>query len=150
MPSMEELLADIKRNQGDAIALFDPTGQHIKDVVWPFMEAFVESVRDELRDVAEKIIEIEDGEAELLHEETADQILGALELGAVFAVALQKSIGQNPNEAGKKLLAKIVEYSALTKILVPHVESITLEEGDEDPDAVDGEVEEPDAAEGGA
>lgn len=137
MASMEELLADIKRNKGDAIALFDPTGQHVKDVVWPFLEAFVESVHEELTEMGGLITEIQDGEAELLHEDTGNDILQALALGAEIAIALQKLLGVNPGDAGKKWMAKIAAYSALTKEIVPHIESIMLEEPDE-PDAEDG------------
>jgi hypothetical protein len=146
MASMEELLADIKRNKGDAIALFDPTGQHVKDVVWPFLEAFVESVHEELTEMGGLITEIQDGEAELLHEDTGNDILQALALGAEIAMALQRTIGQTPNDAGKKWLAKIVAYSNLTKEIVPHVESIMLEEPDDDAAADAADLEDPPAA----
>jgi hypothetical protein len=134
MASMEELKADIKRNQAEAVGLFDPTGQHVKNTLWPFLEGAIDSLHDELTAMGERIVELEEGEAELLYEETGEEMLTALELGATFAVALQKTIGGNPNEAGKKLLGKIVQYSALTKTLVPHIQGIMLED-EEDADA---------------
>lgn len=137
MATMEELLADVKRNAEEAKTLFDPSGQHLANVVWPFLEALVETQNEAFAEMGAELVDLQNGESELLHAETSDQILATIAMGAELAVDLKRRIGDKPTDMDKKWLAKIVAFGKLTAEVVPLIEGITIEEEDDDAEEVD-------------
>jgi hypothetical protein len=154
---LSDLRLDIKRNIADAkeTLLEDPSGVHLRETVWPFLEGLVDKTDEVLRDFADAITELikkqeGDEDEEILFEETAAELVQEIALGGELALALRKRINDaadNSKEA-RLLLAKIDAYATKAKSLVTMIQEITIEDDDpvevDDPDADEDDDAEPD------
>ncbi len=133
--SMETLQADIKANVVElaklsALSSVSEVVNHLKDALWPTLEALVEEVTEIDDCVAESV----SGMAELLHPESG-AVLSAVVTGAVAVAAQLKA--RITAESEPQLYKVIAELEKNCKLANDILEEIVLEEDDEEDDEDD-------------
>jgi len=133
--SLDELRADLKRNHAEAGRVEGPSRAHLKDTVWPFLEALVDIVEE----MDDAVAELVDQQEDYLQTETA----------AVFAALVQSSLQiaaeLRKYAAGDELLTKrIDEHEKLCQQAVATLGEITMIPSD---DADEEEADEADEEE---
>jgi len=136
--SLDELRADLKRNLAEAARVEGPSRAHLKDTMWPFMEALVDIVEE----MDDAIAELVDQQEDYLQTDTA----------AVFAALVQSSLQLaaelRKHAAGDELLAKrIDEHEKLCQQAIATLGEITMIASDDADEEDDDEADEeaPDA-----
>jgi hypothetical protein len=134
--SLDEIRADLARNMKAASAVTDPaTREHLKDTLWPFLEALV----DTLDEIDDAVAELVDQQEDYLQPETA----------AVFAAVVQSSLQLLQQLAplvprdNSELLKQIAEHEQLCAHAVEVLGSVTMV-ADDDGDAAADDNEEDD------
>lgn len=119
--------------------------------VYPFLEAFAEAVQKDLGQIEETVGELDEAvealeegnDEEALHPETAQQILGLLQLGRTISAACTPFVTkgvQITDEKRKRLKNMIAAYAQGFEVVAEMIVAITVKPEPEDADqAEDGE-----------
>lgn len=127
--SLEELRADLRRNMQDANTVIDDqTRGHLKNTLWPFLEAIIDVVEE----MDDAVAELVDQQEDYLQPETA----------AVFAAVIQSSLGLvaelRKRAAGDaNIMAAITQHEQICQQALIMLGEVTMVSGDDGED--DGE-----------
>ena len=130
--SMETLAADLKANIAEAAKLsglssMEEVTRHLKDVLWPTLEAVVE----EMKEIDGCVADMVHGAPEMLHPESGEVFAGVIAGAVAVSAALKQRITREAEPALYKVIdeleANCVEANGI-------LEDIVLEEVDDDDD----------------
>lgn len=136
LEEVESLKGDLHRNVKalEAAGLPPEVKKYLKGTLWPFLEAIVggvEAVDGVLEEQAEALDELIEESSELLHGETASEIITTLSLAGELAAALKTKLLAND-----ALIAKIEEFGIKAAKVMETVAEISVDdteaEGDDE------------------
>lgn len=132
------MLGDIRRNVADLERsdLSYEAKEYMRGTVWPFLESFVEAVDSHFALQAEAIAEIEAGEAECLHPETAKLLATTITVGVKLAAELMKRLPPG-DPASAKLATQIDTFGKMAEAALEEIEQITIDAAEDDEDVDD-------------
>lgn len=147
MSTIETLQEDLRANMSaarelNAASSVGDLAEHIKNTMWPFMEAVVEQVEELDGCVEDLLNQTED----ILQPETGAQFVAVVQSALVLMGELKKRLGPGPDD--QKVDAAVTEFFGNANDMIAMLQEITVpvvEDGDaEDQDADEAEDDEDD------
>lgn len=108
----------------------------INDEILSLFDGFIEVVSDKADEHEKMLVDLIEDSGELIHEDTAKTIIGALELGAALCLIVE-DIKIDDELLAKKLTQAKESYERAAVMAAQLIEEITLEDEDEDADDSD-------------